>query len=427
MKTIWKYTKVFVLLIVSYLAFMVIACLFPEEAVHRNVKRSVEDIQKEGNYTHAVMRYPAYQMDNFTDALMMSTAWEANARDLRASLFENRHAIVGMDMSIGLRTLVEQDPKEKEPYARYWHGNSFLMRIMLYFGNYSNIRFFLYILSSFILVISCCLLYPRIGLPYTLAFISGFFLMNGFVTQLSLQMFSCVMIAIISSVVVSYKWENVRAIGLVFFITGSVTTFFDLLTTPLITVGLPLIMYLIMNRERQEKNSFWRGAGEIAVFSGLWMVGYAVTWATKWALSTAFTGINFFKDAYKQSLHRADVGTEFTRLDAVQANLELMPWETLLTLCIILAVAAIFFFNRHNLKIVLLTLPIILVPYLWFYIVSDHSFKHWWFTYRLQMIAVSAAIVLLCHLIQWDKLQKKVANLSVQISRFFLYLCRFKS
>ncbi|MBO4645218.1 MAG: hypothetical protein J5642_01750 [Bacteroidales bacterium] len=417
MKNLWKYGKAFLLLIGSYLLFMIIACLFPEEAVHRNIKRSVDDIRKEGNYAYAVMQYPAYQMDNFTDALMMATAWEANAGDLRSSLFENRHANVGMDMSVGLQNLVDQDYNDTKTYARYWHGNSFLMRILLFFGNYTNIRFFLYLFSSLVLVVACCLLYPRIGLPYTLAFFSGFFLLNGFVTQLSLQMFSCVMIAIISSVVICFKWEDLRAVGLVFFVTGSLTAFFDLLTTPLITVGMPLIMYLIMNRKRQEKESLWKGASGMAALSGIWFLGYLGTWATKWALSSIFTEQNVFKDAFLQSVHRSEIGEDFTRMDAVRANLEFMPWETLLTLCILLAVASILCFNREHLKSVLLTLPLVAVPYVWFWLISDHSFKHCWFTYRLQMVAISAAIVLLCYLVEWDKLQKKMRIKHLFISK----------
>lgn len=407
MGKVGKYCLVFFSLIAAYLAFMVIASLLPEETVHRNVKRSVADIQREGNYGFVLMQYSDYQVDNFTDALMMATAWEIKSDSLRTALFENRHPNVGMDMSIGLQTVVDEVPYSTRPYPRYWHGNTFLMRLLLCFGNYSNIRFSLYVISSLVFVFACCLLYPRMGLPFTLLFFAAFVLMKIFVTQLSLQMVMCVLIAVIFSAFVCVKAESWHSLLLGFFITGSLTAFFDLFTTPLLTVGMPMVVFLIMNRKIQEKESLLKGYGKLASLSGLWLLGYAGTWITKWTLSTVFTDTNIFADGFHQVLRRSGARDDFSRMDAVFRNFDMFPWATFLTICLILIVLVIFFFNKKNIKTALLAFSLILVPYIWFWIVSNHSYIHWWLAYRIQMIAIASAFTGLAVLVDWDKIVLK--------------------
>jgi len=63
----------------------------------------------------------------------------------------------------------------------------------------------------------------------------------------------------------------------------------------------------------------------------------------------------------------------------------------------ILSVMILMVVGRHkfNWKKAILFLLVGLAPYLWYLVLSNHSYVHWWFTYRLQAITVMCLFFML--------------------------------
>lgn len=70
-----------------------------------------------------------------------------------------------------------------------------------------------------------------------------------------------------------------------FMATGVLTSYIDLLMTPVITLGLPLTIYILLKRENAK--GFHKSAGNLFVLMGSWLFGYAANWVSKWLLAAA--------------------------------------------------------------------------------------------------------------------------------------------
>lgn len=402
MKTrIFRYCIVFFLLIAIYFLFMLMSCLMPDKTVQRNIARSVPAFTQQGDYPYAVLDKPECKMDNFTDALILNLAYHVSRDSLKTSLLLNPFVISGKNMSENLGETVDRISGQTIYYARYWHGSSFLMRFLLLFGNYEHIRQILYVLAMALMLCTAALLYRETGLVHTLFFFSGFMLLHGFVTQMSIQFFPVIAIAFSSTIAICCKRYNFPAVLMTFFVAGSLTSFFDLLTTPILTFGLPLLAYLVLNRDTLETwlQYLWK-----MVQTGIaWCVAYITTWSFKWLIATLLTCVNVFQSAAGSIFDHSQPLVDGGRWVALSANLQLINFPLTLSLLVIAAVFAFVFFNKKGLKTAFMCLLVSFLPYVWYFIAASHSYWHSWFTYRTQMITVSGVFLFFACLTDWQK------------------------
>lgn len=387
MKTVLPYIKMFGLLIAAYLAFAVVSCLLPDKAIKRHIVESAPVMVKEGLYPKAIIEMDQCQMDNFTDALIMNQIYNIDRKHpLKSAMRMIRSSEDGRDWDQPglLLRRVNGETLQELHYARYWHGGSFLFRPFFLLMDFVTLRFVLFIISSILIVMLLCAYYPKAGSMKTLALAMGFLMTYGFVTQFSMQFFPVLALTVIGSLIVVKRSESAD-FGMLFFIIGSLACYFDLLTTPLLTLGIPLAVMLSLKGEG--------GFGikdnllEISKLILLWGIGFSLTFVTKWALASLVLGQNIFVDAYGVSLYR--MGTEdFSRWEALTKNLGMLNWWIV---CIVVAILLIFNLIKHqkfHYQRMLLFLIIALMPYVWYLLLANHSYVHWWFTYRLQAVSV---------------------------------------
>ena len=81
------------------------------------------------------------------------------------------------------------------------------------------------------------------------------------------------------------------------------TSFCDLLVTPVLTLGLPLVCWLLEPQQRLRAGT--RQCGIVVGGSLTWGVGYLLCWACKWVLAGLVTEQNVIADA----LHQVGVRT----------------------------------------------------------------------------------------------------------------------
>ncbi len=395
MKNITKYSKVFLLLVALYFAFGVVSSCLPDRSIKRHIAESAPVIAAEGLYPKAILSVEQCQTDNFTDALIMNQIYSIDRQHpVKSAMRMTRMSEKGRDWDqtgLLLRTVNGETLKEQH-YARYWHGSSFLYRLLFLVMDYTTMRFILFIVSSILILALALSYYRQAGRAKTLALSAGFLLAYGFVTQFSLQFFPALAITLIGSTIIVRRYESDN-FGLLFFIIGSLVCYFDLLTTPLLTLGIPLAVWLSLNKENcfDLKHNILRTIR----FTLLWGVGFALTFFAKWGLATLILGQNIFADAYEVSLYRMEA-EEFTRWDAVTKNFGML---NLGFIGIVAAVYLLFNLMKHKIldyKKAILFLLIGLAPYAWYFILANHSYQHWWFTYRLQAVTIVCLLFLLC-------------------------------
>jgi hypothetical protein len=394
MKDVTKFIKVFVLLIASYFVFAVLSCLLPDKTIKAHIAQSAPGLAEEGSYPNAIITWDQCQMDNFTDALIMNQIYNIDRKHpVRSAMIVNRSSEGGLDWDqpgLLLRRVHGEELKSHQ-YSRYWHGNTFLFRFVLLLMDFNMLRWTLYLISGLLMVMLLCAYYPEAGTLKTMVLSFGFLVTCGFVTQFSMQFFPVLALTLIGSLLV-IKRDKSKDFGLLFFIVGSLTCYFDLLTAPLLTLGIPLAVMLSLNKESQF--DLKRNLLTIIKLILLWGLGFALTFFMKWVLASLILGQNVLADAYEVALYRMDT-EDFTRWDALSRNFKMIPLWMIIVAVAVLIVIDVVRHKRLNCKKALAYLLVGVMPLVWYLLLSNHSYIHWWFTYRLLAITITCLMLML--------------------------------
>lgn len=415
-KKILSYLVVLLVLLAAYLLFAFVACIVPTTPVRNHVAQTLEKGDLAQDYPRAIVETQdnRYRLDNFTDALILSQAYIIDNDDYGRSMllvpFANAEPGNVNIITDNLHRLVKGEGGVIERnYPRYWHGNAFLMRYLLQFADYLDLRLFFYIVSSLLMLAVLIQIAKKVSVCASLMCLLSLLFVNVFVTQFSIQFLPVLLITLSTMGLVCSKSLDKP---LLFFVTGSVTTFFDLLTTPLLTLGMPLaVMLLLMYKERD--NKWLSGFKTMATTAAVWSIGFFLTWFSKWVIATLFTAENVILDGFNAFLFRSGGLEDYTRSDAVVANFNMLPWTLVITILSVLAIMALVRCRKTGWKAASLLLLLGCMPYLWYFLVANHSYLHWWFTYRLQAVSLFSLLMAVCCMIDWQgwsDLLKKTAT-----------------
>lgn len=366
----------FALLCVYTLSLTLIECI-PNAQIEYHVHEGRAQLWNDGSKPNAYGDAPGAQLDSATDILMLERA----VRDESQSAF-----YAAMD---------QQD------YARYWHGYLLYLRPLLKFFSYSDIRILHYYVI-FLLAFACAgQIRRRLGILPALGFILS--LLSGFISvvPLSLQ-YTSVFVVMLVACLLLLRFSRVNDFSrlLPFFLAvGSLVNFFDYLTVPLLTLGYPLLLLLLL--QAQKKDVPLTSLLKTLVLCSLaWGMGYALTWAAKWLIGSLALSRNVLQEALSSILHRTvatgdAVEYPLQRAEMLLLNLKnFLPRGTRVMLSLGL-VAALVKTVRHyaghgRLRLVFAFALVFLFPYAWYMALANHAQVHAWFTYRLQMMSLFA-------------------------------------
>jgi len=401
MKIVIRYIIVFVGLISAYLLFGIVSNLLPNKPIIRNVTKTVDrgDLKSETD-CYAIVRKTAFRLDHFTDAIILNQACNGGRDNLIDNVLLVPRFTTFDSECEGLKHYVAGDSTlTKATYARYWHGSTFLMRWMLLFTNYITLRLLFYFISSLLIIWVCIALYRRLGILFMGCYMASLLCVNVFVMQFSIQYMPVLVIGLGSTLWVLYRVKKSSQMVMTLFITGSLTAYFDLLTCPVLTWGMPLCVYILM----QEKDSFRNRLINIVVPSVMWAAGYALTWMSKWVIATLLTSESVVKDSISQFLLRTDdvVQTEsISRLFAMIHNISQVSWVGAGILILVLVGLAIIRFRREGMQTAVLCFLMAIPPLLWYLALANHSQVHFWFTYRSMAVVLMAVFFSIASLIR---------------------------
>lgn len=464
-QTLLRYAGTLTLLTACYIAFALAASMLPGNKITQHVARSVEKGDLQEDYPRALVQAKQAQMDNFTDALILNQACRGSRDSLLSSMLLLPRADYGLaDQTASLRHMLQDtEGMQTVTYPRYWHGSTFLMRLMLTVFDYPAIRLILYCLSTLLLLTLLLTLWKTDGALAPAAVTAAFLLLYGYVMQFSIQLFPALALALAGSIGICRRQHDARKAALFLFVIGSLTAYFDLLTVPLLTLGLPLTLYCyLMGRQRRHApapastetsertvpasttaadsrevarmaesgkettNTAGRDAANTAAIgkevahiaaAGLaWAAGWGLTWLCKWLIATVATPENVLRDALTKASERAGAQSvnvwelaDFSRWHAVTSNIRMLPYKPITVIIAALLLAALVRFNRKGWKTSLLLLALSLLPYAWYFAMANHSYQHWWFTYRAQMFSVLAWLLAAANMVDWQRMPRRHA------------------
>lgn len=381
MKLIKKTTIIFFLLIFSYCLTLTIAYSIPDRFLSSHVTSSVKIFEKEGNYpTINSANENGTKLDNFTDKLMV----KKSMKDHKLSLVENIMSING--------------------YPRYWHGYQVFLRPLLAAMSLGSIRMIYASLLFLLIGIVSYFLIKRTDIYLGIAFLLSLVAANVSVFFFSMQFSNILILTLFALLLLLVKpklFQDKSSILLYFFSIGSLANFFDLLTTPLISWGIPIVVLFYLNSKDVKKQDTSLGKKiEIFLSTGFfWSIGYGLTWLSKWIISSVILKQNIVKDAFNQILFRAEGNEKYPlhRLAMLKDNFTLMYPKVIILLLAITCFIFLYLAYKNRtehlpFQFVLVFLLIAITPYIWYNVLANHSQIHHWFTYRTQIVTTFAIL-----------------------------------
>ncbi len=378
---------------------------FPREWIQKNTEESASILKSLGNPSRVLNTL----FDNDTDTLMINNAYSMDPNNtLESALLGRRNYLPEKQQTVYQDMYVESNMQTKEnyiiqdqlirtvnnnisesfEYARYWHGYVAFLRPLLIFLNFNEIRALSTGLLAFLALIALMLLYKRIKFKYCFVIILALLCSEYFIMGFTLQGLMTFVISMISTIIICIRFDKIKNIGLYFFSIGMVTCYFDLLIHPLITLGIPMIIYLLIKQEKG-KISLKEAIKIIVKNTLLWGMGWIITNLTKWIIVDILYNRNLIYKSIMQFIFRS-LGTSEENLAWYMGLSNNWNWAFRHTLMffstLIFYVIYTLIRNYKNITInVKQAIPYLMIsfmPIAWFMVMVNHTWFHFWFTWR---------------------------------------------
>ena len=401
-----------------------------EGRVFQNAQASAKTFEKEQEPFSWAYGNVSGLLDNVTDSIMIRKAIFPGTEDILMAALQNP-GYTYMQTNPVKALLKELNHENEglttENYGRYWHGYLLYLKPLLFWGTVGQIR----MLNGMIQLLLAFYLFGLIGekleKKIQWAFLLTYLSLNPISLAMSFQyssmyymmMFTCLWILRKENQLL----DNSRYVY-IFTAAGIGTAFFDFLTYPLVSYGIPMVIMLLLIDKKQHLKEKWTGI-ILTIRSGLaWAFGYGGMYLAKWLLLWGFIGYSAFQEAVGQAVYR--MSDSITELEAVWGsalscsvtqvivlNVAAMMQNPVCWLLLVLLLIGVgrFLYKKQKKGTMQTRLPlrnalglVALSPFVWYVVLTNHSFLHFWFAFRELSIFIFA---MSCYcIVKWQEYEK---------------------
>lgn len=348
------------------------------------------------------------QLDNFTGVLILKTAGYVGEENLLEKAMGGYR--IDMPTQSGQsdwEAYCNYEFGELAPegsrmfYARYWHGYTLPLRLMLCMLDMANIQMLLYFAQMVLLLAVLCMMVRR-GLSMLIpAFFLAYFLLMPYSASICLQYVPVTMLMLSACLCILAADERIARfmpMPVFFALVGILTNYFDLLTFPFVSLCFPLVMLLALRMRCGESGA------QLFVLTALcgisWALGYSLMWALKWLLTACVFGPGMLQNVFAQiGLRTSDNAGDISRFAVLMKNIDVMlakkSYLLIIGVCglaaLVPAAKAIKKGVRIDLRALNLLLPALAVC-LWILVMANHANDHTYFTYRNLTVCAFAGL-----------------------------------
>lgn len=406
-KLLIKELLITVICAIMGVAALCITYFIPQEDMYDNVKESAIILHNEGLGKHVWENISETMLDVYTDGLMVNVAYTETDDGIRDILLDtyveverNTHGINPME-SLYEMVAVGNDNYHIKNYGRYWHGYQIILRPLLCFFTYADIRQINMILQLALVFVFVYILARSEDRMLLVPFWGMYIFLSPVSLFSSFQYSPCfyIMMLALIAVFAFKKYMNDVKRNYLFLLVGILTTYFDLLTYPLITLAVPLLA--LLGSDQECMTSLKKGIKNTVFYTVSWGIGYVGMWALKWIIASVFTEENVIGNAIEQlKIRSGHFSHKQTWLDTVKININVCNIKVLIIifLCVILFILGNRIKKRQRINIKMLpcvgvVLLVSAYPFIWYYLAMEHSSCHAHFTWRELAISVFGIIM----------------------------------
>ena len=414
-KSCCKYIFTFVLAVFVLLGTLVLIAMIPRSYIKANMEESAKYLCDGEVFDEIIEDISGSKYDHYADSILLAINYQYdNEKPITSVMWSSYYYNKYQNENVNLLDAVTNDREANEQYLRYWHGSNVIVRPLLVIFNIKQI----YILNAILLV--ALITANIIILIRKKAYIPIVGLMAGLVgtsfwfVPFSLEYtwtFMLMLIILPVCILLAYN-DKEDKLGLVFMLGGIFTNYLDFLTTETLTFTVPLLMtlWILQNRGKFEntKQMFLIAAKWIAA----WTFGYIGMWLMKWIIASIVLGENVLPYIVPHVSERigGDIGVGPIKyvFGAIWRNIQcLFPLEygiigTFIGIIIVLFIIYTgYVYHADNIDVKGLFPYIIvgMIPYVRYVVLLNHSYLHYFFTYRAQLATILAIVLLIDKLV----------------------------
>ena len=408
-----------------------LAYSLPTDRIWNNVEKSVEQIAMEGDHFSLFTGLKFTNQDNYTDAIYMNEALINNdAKGLFTGLigleYENKNLPIDYDSPVLLLKNVFQDDSQlefKEQTTRFWNGYEVVVKILLCFFTYGQIRYINYIVEL-LLLLAMAMLMKKHELTRFIIPLFMSFLFLGPITMTTSMVFSgfmyCTYIPCIIMLLFNDKLRVGQRYPIFFLIIGIVMAYFNVNYFQLISFAYAFVFYCMLNDfPKSNREAFLT---LISMFA-YWLMGFDGMYVMKWIIYEILVGQPIISNMIARSLYRVSAtayytGPRISRIKAMLKNIYYalinIPW-LIVEICYIVGALTAFFKGKDRyqasellkkkMPALILTISMLGIVLLRYIIFANHVYVHAWVTYR-----TLDSVILLFNVIIMNCISEKAAN-----------------
>lgn len=388
--------------------------LIPGEAAYQHAVDSVDTLAREGLHENIGNAYghakQDTKLDGFTDLLMINFS----TNDVQSSVITPLQRAISPAWVVSqsledsytsarfLSYLTNPEPNYNEYYIRrYWAGFIVPVRLLFTFFDYNQIRT-LNLVAQIITVLLCFFIVGKKGNWYcAIILLLAYYALQPIAISRSLAYSTCFYIAIIGCCIAAYvsKRHPVHAPPIaLFFFLGISVVYFDSLSFPLITLGLPLVVFFSLKGKSLGAEPLPQALLCLLKLCVAWGIGYLGMWGGKWVIAYFAGYVDIFSEALKAAGERVST----TGYSVIQTMLGLEIYcftrrkiAVLLLPFMVGFVASALSLRKHRQWKEMFTyfsifFLIAVLPIVWTALMLNHTSLHWFFTHRIMSVFFAA-------------------------------------
>ena len=412
------FTAIFAALLLALYLMLVLFATIPNASVRTQALESARYFVNEESFAFTEDMQHQNITDNYADQIWTNISWYMGCGNPFHSVLDTKYYDGGNYFtSAGLYMGITREHDANVDYTRYWHGTAGLIRMLHLFMDIQGVRklgmFCLLLLVAKTILTLCRMGHWDLGLCVLASLLAVQF---GNL-RLSVEYLPSFLICFSLCPAFLRKEQKgdfyLHVLGV---ISGTLTAFFDFLTTETVTILIPLILVIAI-RSRERRLGSPRQVMKTLAGTGLcWGAAYAGTFLAKWIAVSLATGADHIQDAWSFAENRISgvvsvgqvqrvpglvmaLGANFTALFEGTSRTEFRRAFGYLAI-ILVAIVIVYRVYRVRKKIHPGTGFLLLlgcVVFLRYAVLANHSYMHAFFTYRAlasTILAVLSALVI---------------------------------
>ena len=375
-----------------------------------NVKKStVDTLKQEGLYpeiTHTATSY----LDNWTDSIMLgSAAYHSEDSAVRNAMLVRRYAS-GENPLEALVNWAEKDSFDYvDEYPQYWHGYLVVLKPLLCLTDYAGIRELNAAIQMILTFVTASLLWRRGRKNYIIPYFLSMGMLMPIALAKSLQYSSCWYVFTVAMIALLLIRDEKKQ-PFVFLFSGIALAFFDFLTYPISTFGIPMVLCLILNLEKHGKSLLKMSVSNLL----LWIVGYAGMWGSKLFVGWLFTGTDQLTAAGNHVFHWFDGDRWYSLSYVLYFNIRDFIYTPVTFLCIVFFLYCLFQIRKKRKTGAKLRwnqiwafVLVAVLPFIWYLFLFNPSGMHHFFTNKACVVTAFSILSMLVSLFDDDVKERR--------------------